>query len=320
MVKLVVTVALFCLMLVIDAAYSEDSLNLRNRRDACGVPSTMTDAQKQEVVKAHNDLRAQEPASNMMTLSWNEDLAARAQELVNTCNYEHGMQTDCSDNYIGQNLYLADGGSQGFPALDMTAASAFWYSERKDFDFGSKTCTTGENDCGHWSQVVWANTREVGCGTAQCPQMTGSAYTNALYIACNYRVGGNVANQPIFLDGPSCSNCDSAGTGAGYQCVNKLCVSCTPSTDSTCKCGTPLECQNGGVWADTTCSCSCAKGFYGDKCESKCGCQDADPNLCEQNTEKCSEESYKSFMKKTCAGTCSKLGAIPCIEPANCKA
>jgi len=44
--------------------------------------------------------------------------------------------------------------------------------------------------CGHYTQVVWRATQQVGCALGRCP---GLAYPNT--IVCDYGPGGNVNNQ-----------------------------------------------------------------------------------------------------------------------------
>jgi len=35
-------------------------------------------------------------------------------------------------------------------------------------------------------QVVWDESREVGCGYSQCDPMSGVAITSGVYLVCNY--------------------------------------------------------------------------------------------------------------------------------------
>ncbi|EXJ56157.1 hypothetical protein A1O7_09088 [Cladophialophora yegresii CBS 114405] len=48
------------------------------------------------------------------------------------------------------------------------------------------------NDWGHFSQIVWKDTREVGCATQYCPvglANTGSG-TSPYFTVCNYSPAG----------------------------------------------------------------------------------------------------------------------------------
>jgi len=232
-----------------------------------------------------------------------------AQAWVNQCNDVHGMLWDCSGQRLGQNLNRAILGVTNF--TELTDA---WLKERELFDFTTGACFPGKM-CGHYTQAVWARSSEVGCAAAQCNNLRMT-----LFI-CNYRRGGNVGGEPVFMPGTPCSNCDSDATGAGYKCVNNLCISCSPTTDDTCKCGKPLNCLNGGVFSTKTCSCVCPKAFYGNVCEFRCDCKDtaAGYNCKSWNGQGLCTSSPSSIkhMRANCWATC----AYPCVDlPASCTA
>jgi len=290
----------------------------RSKRAAtCGVQTTLTAVQAQESVLVHNNFRAKETSSNMKSMVWSDEMAAVAQSWANTCKWEHGNLYDCSGNRVGQNLFV-EASIGGYPAKNMTRTIEAWSGEKKDYTYSTNQCASGKM-CGHYTQVVWANSVEVGCAAAQCPKMvvSGQTWTNALFIVCDYRSPGNVVGEPIYKSGTSCLNCDSEGTGAGYKCVNKLCSKCSPSTDSTCKCGTPASpCQNGGSWSTTTCSCVCPKKFYGSKCEFTCTCDDLEPQDCADWSDFCQDADYAEYMQENCKKTCQ----YTCILPPSCSA
>jgi len=288
----------------------------RTATAACGsTASLLTAAEKAESVYIHNVLRGSESGSNILELVWDPELASQAQVLANTCTWGHGVLTDCSNNGMGQNLFI-NSGSAGFIPLNMTGAIKSWYDERKDFSFQANACQDGKI-CGHYTQVVWARSLKVGCGVARCPTVNiggGSSWNNAVIVVCNYSPAGNVIGAPMYQPGTVCSNCDSDQTGAGFKCVNNLCSSCTPATDSSCSCGMPLSCVNGGSWSGSTCSCSCPKGFYGVKCENSCTCTDLNAAACGQWAGFCPNPMYRDFMMQNCMGTCRNL----CSPPPSC--
>ena len=57
-----------------------------------------------------------------------------------------------------------------------------WYDEKKDWNYSSVKCKKGRM-CGHFTQVVWKETRKLGLGYAQ---KNGRAY-----IVARYSPGGN---------------------------------------------------------------------------------------------------------------------------------
>jgi len=127
----------------------------RVRRDE---PRTMTDKQKSDIVKHHNVLRAQEDAANMEMMTWNESLAAAAKDWVIKCTWEHGFPPLPGSSFTsyGQNLYMIGGAP-----MDVVDGVQAWYDEKFDYDYDTLGCTAGKL-CGHYTQVVWATSRQVG--------------------------------------------------------------------------------------------------------------------------------------------------------------
>ena len=66
-------------------------------------------------------------------------------------------------------------------------AVALWVAEEASYDYASNTCSAV---CGHYTQVVWAQSQRLGCGVSSCPNI---GYPNT--IVCNYSPGGNVGGQ-----------------------------------------------------------------------------------------------------------------------------
>jgi hypothetical protein len=78
------------------------------------------------------------------------------------------------------------------------------------------------SESGHYTQLVWATTRKVGCGyTAYTKDTT----YRRLYV-CNYLTAGNLLNSPVYLAGSRpCSNCPATHPA----CNNGLCRPWTTS-------------------------------------------------------------------------------------------
>jgi hypothetical protein len=136
---------------------------------------------------AHNQVRA---AHGIAPLVWDPALAVIAQGWAEQCVdtqapiglIDHNPdRSDTYPEYVGENIYGSSGGATG------TAAVAAWASEEEDYDYASNTCA---GVCGHYTQIVWADTTKVGCGIHTCPGLTyGSS------IVCNYGPGGNIGGQ-----------------------------------------------------------------------------------------------------------------------------
>ncbi|MQL74780.1 hypothetical protein Taro_007146 [Colocasia esculenta] len=62
-----------------------------------------------------------------------------------------------------------------------------WENEKQYYDYASNSCI-GEQVCRHYTQVVWADTKRVGCGHAKCDNGVD-------IVVCNYDPSGNVGIQ-----------------------------------------------------------------------------------------------------------------------------
>lgn len=65
-----------------------------------------------------------------------------------------------------------------------------WGSERKKYNWNQPGFS---GDTGHFTQVVWKNTKTVGCGWKKCNGGQGKA--NGFYIVCKYDPAGNYQGQ-----------------------------------------------------------------------------------------------------------------------------
>ena len=139
------------------------------------------------MVAAHNQVRAAAqpaPTPALEALSWSSALADIARDYAQDCRFEH------STSGLGENLY-AESGQTSSPA----AVVASWASEAAFYDYANDRCAVGEQ-CGHYTQVVWSETRRVGCGRARCtsnsPFTNGQPWNNWV---CNYDPPGNYRGE-----------------------------------------------------------------------------------------------------------------------------
>lgn len=134
-----------------------------------------------ELLAAHNAYRSN---LGLPPLQWSGRLAANAQSwaehLAETGEFEHSGP--------GQNLAMATSGSES-----LTQLVDLWGSEQADFTNGTfpDISTTGNwMDVGHYSQMVWRATTEVGCGFAE-----GNGQD---ILVCDYDPPGNVMGERAF--------------------------------------------------------------------------------------------------------------------------
>ena len=152
-------------------------------RDAGGFTRTQAD----EIVRAHNAWRRR---AGVASLRWAPDLAARAQAragylAAHGCVIEHGPSLED----VGENLYYmgplqTDGPKDAKFVVTATQVVDAWGAESTDYSPADDTCAR-DRECGHYTQIVWRTTEEVGCGMSTCPTL-GQVWV------CNYRPKGNI--------------------------------------------------------------------------------------------------------------------------------
>ncbi|XP_012579534.1 PREDICTED: peptidase inhibitor 16 isoform X3 [Condylura cristata] len=177
---------------------------------ATGPAGALTDDEKHVMVELHNRYRAQASpsAANMLQMRWDESLAAFAKAYAEQCVWGHNKER----GRRGENLFaITDKG------VDVPLAVEEWHQERQHYNLSAATCEPGQM-CGHYTQVVWAKTERIGCGSHFCETLQGVEETNIHLLVCNYEPPGNVKGQRPYLEGTPCSQCPS-----GYRCENSLC-------------------------------------------------------------------------------------------------
>lgn len=111
--------------------------------------------QQRDMLAAHNAVRAR---VGVPPLEWSNQLAARAQDWANTLLARKKFVQRPKSAY-GENLFEITGA-----AASGTQAVSAWAAESRDYDYRKNKC---RKVCGHYTQIVWSATREIGCGVAR---------------------------------------------------------------------------------------------------------------------------------------------------------
>lgn len=145
----------------------------------------------EDALSAHNGVRAavSQPSNYPGTwvplpaLVWSEEVAASAQGWADNlrtnsnCRLAHEQAGPLGENVAG-----------GYVGYSPARAVDDWAAERKNYAFAP--AYVHSDVWGHYTQVVWRNSTELGCGMAFCDNGTN-------VIVCRYRPAGNVVGaQP----------------------------------------------------------------------------------------------------------------------------
>jgi pathogenesis-related protein 1 len=109
----------------------------------------------QAMIAAHNRVRAR---VGVPPLVWSNRLAQAAQNWAGALAARNAFHPDPNSPF-GENLFEIQNG-QARPDQVVNA----WASEARNYDYRTNTCRAR---CGHYTQLVWRDTKQVGCGEAR---------------------------------------------------------------------------------------------------------------------------------------------------------
>lgn len=133
--------------------------------------------EQDEFLNTHNSVRSQVGVADVV---WNTTVATYAQ------NYANQRKVDCnlvhSGGPYGENL------AEGSGTFTATAAVNSWVAEKTYYTYSTDTCASG-HVCGHYTQVVWRTSTQIGCARVQC---TNNGWW---FVICSYYPRGNYVGQ-----------------------------------------------------------------------------------------------------------------------------
>jgi uncharacterized protein YkwD len=129
-----------------------------------------TSAEIDQWLQAHNEYRS---LHGVPPVTWSETVAASAQRWADTCPSGHSGS--------GENITWAN------YVVESPKVVKGWYDEERLYDYNNPGFS---KDTGHFTQVVWKSTAQIGCGyKIGC----GGEWPNVW--VCQYNPAGNVIGQ-----------------------------------------------------------------------------------------------------------------------------
>ncbi|KAM4695282.1 cysteine-rich venom protein TEL1-like [Discoglossus pictus] len=206
--------------------------------------STNNETVSDFIVDLHNLMRSQvkPPASNMVKMTWSLEAARSATCWAKSCITERStVYNRAIPNFVcGDNVYVS---SKLLSWLDVIE---YFYSQVENFEYGKGAKSVGL-ETGHYTQVVWYNSYQLGCAFNVCKNKV-QYYT---YV-CHYCPGGN--NNKLL--------------GRPYE-TGQACGSCVDSCESGL-CTNPCKYQDISEYCNPE-KCQCSKA-YQQNCAATCFC------------------------------------------------
>ena len=152
--------------------------------------NALDEFEQTEMLKAHNHYRVQVGIS---AVNWSSKLADTAQAYANTlkdtkaCNLIHSHANRLGENLFWASAKVYSSGKRKPQTITPQAVTDSWASEQHDYSYSSNSCSPGKV-CGHYTQIIWQNTKEIGCAKALCDDQS------QVWV-CNYYPAGNYIGQ-----------------------------------------------------------------------------------------------------------------------------
>lgn len=151
-------------------------------RNTIKLRATTTMDFQTQCLKAHNDYRQ---VHKVQPLKLSKELCRQAQQWADSLLKRNTLVR--SNNPYGENLYLLNSNSTNVTAKEIVKS---WYDDIAKYKFGLEPSSS---ECGHFTQVVWKDCKEIGVGIAKTH---GKVIVAVFYDPPGNYVGHHVENVP----------------------------------------------------------------------------------------------------------------------------
>lgn len=142
-------------------------------------------------LSSHNRVRAKHGLS---PLRWSDKLAAYSQQWADhlgqssRCTMRHRSGTPpYGENLFWTSATVWSDGVRELNRVTIRDVVKTWADEEAWYNYQRNSCLPGKR-CGHYTQIVWKDTTEVGCAMTVCPDKSQT-------WVCSYNPPGNFTGQ-----------------------------------------------------------------------------------------------------------------------------
>lgn len=138
------------------------------------------------ILNSHNRIRTKH---KLPPLKWSNKLAKYSQEWANRlgrgkkCQMYHRSHPPYGENLYRSTAIVWTDGRREINPVNIKQVVKAWTDEERWYDYSRNRCQPGQQ-CGHYTQVVWKDTKEVGCAMRVCGDKSQT-------WVCSYNPPGN---------------------------------------------------------------------------------------------------------------------------------
>ena len=149
----------------------------------------LTVTEKTKLLTLHNQWRK---LVGVPALQWSNVVATSAQNWANTlkttrnCSLAHNSASPYGENLFWASALIYSNGTSIAQNITPADVVGKWASEKQYYSI-TNDCAI-DHSCGHYTQIVWKNTKTIGCGKAICAD-------KSQVWACQYNPPGNMSGQ-----------------------------------------------------------------------------------------------------------------------------
>ncbi|CAG8953039.1 hypothetical protein HYFRA_00003232 [Hymenoscyphus fraxineus] len=144
---------------------------------------------KSQILADQNWYRAQHDA---VSLVWNEELEESSRDWVGRCYFGHSVSG--SPSHFGFEHKEGVGENIAAAYKNVVESVDAWGLERTNYNYSKPGFSEAT---GHFTQLVWKESREVGCARVECPPTNRppNPLVPAWYVVCQYYPPGNIPGE-----------------------------------------------------------------------------------------------------------------------------
>ncbi|XP_036803534.1 peptidase inhibitor 16 isoform X1 [Oncorhynchus mykiss] len=185
----------------------------------CPATCQLSQEDTETLMELHNSYRGQvvPSATYMRKVKWDEKLKILAEGYAVKCMWEPNPDLELLN--MGENLFVSN------EPLDLNMTMEKWFLEHLDYDYNNNSCQE-DRMCGHYTQMVWADSHSVGCAAHRCDTIEGLSFEKVNFLVCNYYPKDKFKDEKPYEQGEWCSKCPDNVP----QCDQNLCVPYAPES------------------------------------------------------------------------------------------